>query len=450
MIDRNLFQQSREAARRKLPSDEAKHSFGYHIDYRQDWDNVTPEQLAGYLSIHRTHTRFDSEIVEDLGLVRPGEREWAERYLQVIENVAKQLSPNGHREDVRYDINETIFDWRTILKFAKLPARILDYGAGCGRQGVSAFLRDPTCVYVAVDSTLAGYTAQNLVLKELATMAGAVGPLYEFLERKRVPCISNALAGDIYHVPAWELKENLPSRYFDVMIASHVHNELSGPDFMRMIDAVDKGLANDGIFYVRSEMRAFNTPKEFSDKGVIFHGLDPVSILKERGIYPVYCKNESAFLTTVFARASNHPWRTPLPVSTSRELSLMAADEYVRRHLHGVAMSGKRVLIVNAAFPYVGRAVDIVLPLIENKLVLRDFELWMPGGERSVHDFQPEIVVIASRFCERIKEKIKGVLDTPFPLSRRYWHPVIIMYSQSALNRDSYWVTPKLGPEVQL
>ncbi len=245
MIDPEVFQTSRELARSKMPAEEARNSFGYYIDIPNDWESYKcPEELIRFLGIHSTHIYMFNELIEDLGPLADNEREWAKRYVVFCEKVTRLLCTNGASVDLRYDIAETLSDWRTILNYVKLPCHILEYGAGCGRQGISAFLRNPNNTYTAIDSTLAAYTLQNLMFSHADTL-GPELTFFDFLDFETAglafPQINNAKPGSFFHVPAWLAEDNIPENFYDLIIAAHVHNELSKSDFLRLIKVIDKG-----------------------------------------------------------------------------------------------------------------------------------------------------------------------------------------------------------------
>ena len=68
-----------------------------------------------------------------------------------------------------------------------------------------------------------------------------------------------------------------------LILACHVHNELSGPDFMRLMRIVEKGLADEGIFYLRSEVSVID-PYDFD--AVDLHAIDPIKLLAKKISYP--------------------------------------------------------------------------------------------------------------------------------------------------------------------
>lgn len=452
MIDAQVFRTSREVARCKIPPDAAKNSFGYYIDIPNGWESYrTPEELVGFLGIHTTHAAQYLEIIEDIGPLTEEERDWARRYVEFYTGIAKLLCSTGAVVEFKHDIAETVFDWRIILKFAKMPCKVLDYGAGCARQGTSSFLRNKDNVYVAVDSTLAAYTLQNLVLSGI-TVSDRDAKFGDFLDfeaaGKPLPDISKAERNTRFHVPAWLAEANVPEKFFDVMIAVHVHNELSGPDFLRLVNVFSKGLADDGIIYVRSELTAFDT-KDYFD-AVDLHGLDIIEIFRDKGIVPVFCKYESAFLTTVFARvgsahhknalASKAPENSFTDVSKGTEASAKAAAHFVERTAQSVAALGRRTALVGKDTQFFDQFISPAVGRIGVKEIFSENAFLGDNKEdtkKRLADFRPEVIIVASQQLYAIEAELRAMIpDTPFPLRRHYWYPVSFLYKESGNGTD--------------
>ncbi|MFZ3072353.1 MAG: hypothetical protein WA162_03840 [Thermodesulfobacteriota bacterium] len=452
MIDGQVFRTSREVARCKIPPDVAKNSFGYYIDIPNGWESYrTPEELVGFLGIHTTHAAQYLEIIEDLGQLTKEELDWASRYVEFYANIAKLLCSTGAVVEFKHDIAETIFDWRTILKFAKMPCKVLDYGAGCARQGTSAFLRNRDNLYVAVDSTLAAYTLQNLVLSGI-TVRDQDAKFHDFLDfeaaGKPLPDISKAGHNARFHIPAWLAEANVPEKFFDVMIAVHVHNELSGPDFLRLVNVFSKGLSDNGIIYVRSELTAFDT-KDYFD-AIDLHGLDIIEIFRAKGIVPVFCKYESAFLTTVFARVgsahhknalnSKAPENSFTDVSKGTEASARAAAHFVERTVHSVAALGRRTALIGKDAQFFEQFISPATGGIAVKEIFTEGDFFGDNKEdtkRRLADFNPEVIIVASQQLYAIEAELRNMLpDTLFPLRRHYWYPVSFLYKESGSGTD--------------
>jgi len=461
VIEQQVFKASREAARLELSSEEAKNSFGYYIDIPNNWESYRcPEELIPFLGIHSTHIAHFQEIIADLGPLTKEEHGWIKHYVGLYENITKLLSTTREKVDFRYDIAETLFDWRTVQKFANFPCRILDFGAGCGRQGVSAFLKNPENIYTAIDSTLAAYTIQNLVFSYLDTL----NPDYhssDFLDfeaaAKPFPKINHAPAGSRFHLPTWLAEENIPERYYDIIFACHVHNELSGPDFMRLMRIIEKGLAQDGILYLRSELTVID-PYDFFD-AVDLHAIDPVKLLGGNGIVPVYSILDCAYLATVFAREDSSHHKKALKSGLSEncfteakravDISTVAGSNFVKRHFENAAKSGKKVAMIGDLIDFVKLHVKTqdYKNLLKHtfggffdKHMYTEKQFMEPDNDSLLKQFceySPDIIIISSYQYEAIEEKIKRILpNREYTVRRQYWFPVVFLYGKSVLRTD--------------
>jgi hypothetical protein len=450
MIDKTTFLTSRDIGRAKLPVEEARNSFGYYIDIANDWETYrSPESLIKWFGIHSTHLAQFCELAHNLGPLSDDERDWARRYAAFYDTTSKLLSTTGYRIDLRYDIAETLSDWRNILRFKSLPARVLDFGAGCARQGVSAFLRDPDNIYVAVDGTLAGYTVQNLVISNMDVVTGrdASNDLLDFeIAKKPFPNIAEATAGDRFHVPVWLIEECLPPRFFDVIIAAHVHNELSGYDFMRLFRCIDRGLADDGVAYVRSELHTMD-PRDFFDS-VDLHVHEIVPLLREKGIVPIHCEQDT-FLTTVFARADSAPHREAMANSghvkslldarANRDMSAGAGQRFVRRKVDEFVAGGSRIAVIGEGEPFYEEMVRPGLPDDPAPLVVKASSLVDGGKDRQrLADYDPEVLIIVGHDMGRIEASVTELFGTDtFPLRLHYFYPIAFLARSQCLRSDS-------------
>jgi hypothetical protein len=460
MIDANVLKVSRDAARAKLDERVASESFGYFIDVANAWETYrSPEELLYYFGIHKTHESQYLQILNDFGCYTSSEREWAVRYVEFYDRLGRMVSTTGTRHELQFDLAETAFDWRTVLKFKSLPARILDFGAGGGRQCVSAFLRHPDNIYTAVDSVLASYVVQNLVYSFMDALRPAARfvDLLDF-ETAGLPWLSieRAEPGTLFHVPGWFEKDPLPSRFYDIIMACHVHNELSGSDFLRLMSAVDKCLADEGIFYVRSEL-GVRHPKNYFD-AIDMHAIDIVNWLAERSIVPVYCTYTCAFQTTVFARerSSHHKMAQ---VSTAREhqfhelrvsldMSIRAGQHFVLRTLDWIAQHDKRALLLGSDTDIFAKLVDPNVHKIRNRLVFKEADAHRADAKflEKVRAFDPEVIVAVSSSNSffPMAEKAKAAVGKPYAVTTHHIMPVCFVFREMQTVQDPLLSTGSL------
>jgi hypothetical protein len=460
MINNHLFKASRESARLKMDAHEAKNSFGYFIDVPNDWEGYSsPEGLIQFLGIHNTHQAFFQEILEDLYPLTDSDKKWIFSYVEFYEQISRLITTTDMRVDLKHDIAESIFDWQRILQHVELPCRILDFGAGCSRQGVSAYFRNSKIIYTAVDSIMASYTIQDLVLSYLKTLNSDFS-FYDFLDYeeagKPFPDISKASPSSSYHVPLWLAESNLPKKFYDVIIASHVHNELSEPDFLRLTRLIDKTLAPDGIVYVRSELIMMSTADFFD--AVNLHGRDIVSILSAMGIIPVYCKYESNYMTTIFARkgsthhknalASNAPEHSFMKVNKAMTVSWRTSWHFMRRTLHEIRVNKSKVIFIGGNY-LISRFLFSIVGLGINEKVIYSEKSFMEDKTKGFHDglkkFNPDAVVILSRKWPAIKHQVEVIFGDIFSLRRHHLFPVIFMQLNGRKREDLIFTKPIFG-----
>ena len=452
MIDGNILKVSRDAARAKLDESVAGESFGYFIDIANAWESYrSPEELLYYFGIHKTHESQYLQILNDFGSFTPGEREWAIRYVEFYDRLGRMVSTTGTRHELQFDLAETAFDWRTMLKFKSLPARILDFGAGGGRQCVSAFLCHPDNIYTAVDSVLASYVVQNLVYSFIDALRPK-SRFVDFLDFETaclpLPRIEEAEPGALFHAPGWFEKDPLPSRFYDIIMACHVHNELSGSDFLRLMGAVEKCLADEGIFYVRSELGGRYTKNYFDT--IDMHGIDIVNWLGERSIVPVYCTYSCAFQTTVFARRGSLHYKAA-QVATAREnqfydlrnsldMSIRAGQHFVLRTLDWIAHNKKRALLL-------GQDADIFAKLVHpNMHKIRDTLVFNQADansadlsfQKKVRAFDPDVIVAvaSSDIFFQMANKAKAAVEKPYAVTTHHAMPVCFAFRDMQTPQD--------------
>ncbi|NLW87046.1 MAG: hypothetical protein GXY38_09255 [Planctomycetes bacterium] len=455
MIDSEVFRTSRSAARELLSPSEAANSFGYWIDIPDDWESYqSPEDLVAFLGIHLTHQAKFNEIIEDIGPLTDRELDWAKRYTALYDRIARLLCTTGARVDLKHDIAETIVDWRVIERFAQQPCRLLDFGAGGCRQGACAYLRHPGNIYTAIDATLAAYTLQNLIMSYIDTYSDRPG-FFDLLDfekaRKTMPNIANARPGDRFHVPTWMADDRIPAGFYDVMIAAHVHGELSGSDFMRLIRVVEKSLSPDGIFYVRSELTWGDT-RDFCDSTDL-HGIPLPEQLRSRGIYPVWCAYTCGYLTTVFARKGSKYWKAAkeskdpdnqfINLTSAGEISELAGRNHIHRCAAELQAAGQRTLFIKSQ---TSEEWSFIEPMVERK-GLADFRIINEAdilGDacgctiEQIAKYDPQAVVLVSQQYPQIESLLAQKLPTmTFPIRRYYWYPVVFLHRRSIKGADA-------------
>lgn len=311
MIDREVFGVLRSRAISKLSPDLAKESYGYHIDVVGDWEEVyNTDELSSYLGIHKTHAAKFSELSFHIGEFSESDRAQVRFHHESVLNAEKVINTTGKLDSVRWDLLELLADWRHLRRFASGITKVLDFGAGCGRQAIGAYAnlpKDKNLHYIALDASTNGYTTQNAMFGALSVRNSDIQflDLLDF-EASGIPYPAfekqNARV-KITHFPAWTTTEYIPSRSMDLVMACHVHNEISGADFDRLMFLVEHKLADEGIFYVRSELGIWADTNYFDS--VTLHAKDMIKRLDACDIRPIHISYFGGFQTTIFARKAS-------------------------------------------------------------------------------------------------------------------------------------------------
>lgn len=460
MIDPLVFKTSRELARAKLSREEAANSFGYWIDIENKWENYQkPSELIDFITIHRTHAIRLPEFIEDLGFLNQDERDLVQRYVEIYSDVSRLLATTGNHGDLRHDIVESLITWRVIKCFKQGPINILDFGAGAARYGVIAHLDNQENRYTALDATLAAYTLQNLVLSYL-DLSSSCPSFFEYLDYevlgRAMPDVEQISCNKRVHLPTWVAKDYLKPKWQDVIILSHVHGELSAEDFGRLLEFVDLSLADEGVVVVRSEL-TWGDVRDYWNT-VDLHGIELLIELRNIGLVPVQSENLGGYLTTVFARRdSSHVMKEveTFEIESSKELTLYAAEQYLKKHLKKVIAANRETLILGDDNPLYQKFKGIELANLNHFNALPEEAI----DQLSLYSralAQAEVVVVYSESCRsyakclKLKEGIEAITEQKFEIMRAYPFYGVVIFSQSFLSDiEPSFLTP-IYDNVQL
>lgn len=317
MIIPEIFLQLREKAIDKLNEETKYDSFGYHIDVVDAWESIfNSTELLSYLSIHSTHSAKYSELSFHMKDHLNEISNQISNHFNTLNSTSRMINTTNKGELVnktrsspnyKYDLLEMGADWLFLKKYCKNLKTVIDFGAGCGRQIIGCHTHMKNLKnYVAIDASLNGYIIQNILYGTFALLND-----YKFFdlldyESSNLDIINSKLFHtnkSIIHFPAWHDYDLIDVKSVDLILACHVHNELSKSDFLRLMSLVDNKLSNDGIFYIRSELGIWSD-SNYEDK-VKYHSIDPVEYLKNRDIHIVETEYFGGFMTTVFARSTS-------------------------------------------------------------------------------------------------------------------------------------------------
>ena len=109
--------------------------------------------------------------------------------------------------------------------------------------------------YIGIDASLNGYIVQNQLYNTFSMLNDY--KFYDLLDFQSSNInIDKKIFSEnktIIHFPAWTNYDFIPNNSIDLILACHVHNELSRSDFLRLMQLVEK-IKSKWYFYVRSEL----------------------------------------------------------------------------------------------------------------------------------------------------------------------------------------------------
>jgi hypothetical protein len=307
MILPDIFLQLREKAIDELDEVKKLDSFGYHIDVNDDWESIyNTTELLSYLSIHNTHSAKYYELSFHMKDHLDTVKAQLKLHAKTLDNVGRSVNTASKHSmpNYKYDLLEMSVDWLFLDKYGADLKTVLDFGAGCGRQVVGSFLNLPKFKnYIGIDASLNGYVTQNSFYNTFALMQGLeFCDLLDYRSSNLEIDVTSVCQQEntIVHFPAWTDYSLIQNKSIDLILACHVHNELSRSDFLRLMELVDTKLSAEGIFYVRSELGIWGDDS-YEDK-VKYHAIDPVEYLAGKGVVVIETEYFGGFMTTVFSR----------------------------------------------------------------------------------------------------------------------------------------------------
>src|SRR5215472_5264327 len=120
------------------------------------------------------------------------------------------------------------------------PKRVLDFGAGYGRQ-MNLWSRVHNLTYVAVDAVELSYALQSFYLNQFGL------PVWEYADGSTT---SIGATPGIYHYPTWRC-DLLPDAFFDLVICTHVLVELPAKMVHSAIQTFRRCVRPGGAVYIR-------------------------------------------------------------------------------------------------------------------------------------------------------------------------------------------------------
>ncbi len=173
---------------------------------------------------------------------------------------------------------------------ARKGQRILDFGAGYGRQfNLWSQSDDENLVFVSMDAIPKSYCLQNLYYNN------SDYKIHEYVYEKDSFSLDDPQKG-VYHLPTWRF-DLIPDNFFDKILVVQVLQELNGHLVKHVINEFQRVLKPEGVLYIRDHMNSWrpthklNIDKYLSRNGFILefkpHIIDKVDL---HGIPRIYRK----------------------------------------------------------------------------------------------------------------------------------------------------------------
>lgn len=188
-------------------------------------DYFTEPEILPLIDMSRKH---DFELLKKFSLVY--DRQKYDKYIGRY-NAQDYLFQNIYPVPKRYQIK-----------------RILDFGAGYGRQSNIWSQKRTNLIYVGMDAIPLPYCLQHLYYSHLNL------PFYDYVLDPSVFEI-NEKPG-VYHLPTWRY-DLLPESFFDMIICVQVLQELNKKLVCHMLEIFNKVLKPGGGLYIRDHDQAW-------------------------------------------------------------------------------------------------------------------------------------------------------------------------------------------------
>jgi hypothetical protein len=462
MLSSAGFEMSKQKA--QLPiGPGGRDSFIYWSDVQRQWEwSYSSRKVVDLIGSQSVSVGSVPDIKALLGELTAEETRLKEAFVAFYDDVKTLLCPSlDGAPGLDPDLYETLLDRRLIgRRRAPGPMRILDIGPGAGRHMVSTFL-DPAMagsVYVGLESVGLPYGLQNAAASLLRVRDRSVavydGVDYEYSPEEAPPLTADT-KNAIYHLPLW-MRDRLPDDYFDLIICSHVLDELPRGDFVFVMDLLKRTLAPGGLVYCRgSQQKAMIRDMYLYGMGT-FHGHDITKMFLDRGMKAVSCEMVACQMTRFFAHegaatagtvASDGPY---VAYTEDEPLVERMQDDFIRETLARLEADGAKVAIWgDQGYDVFSRRIAPHLAGIDpvgvtNRLVVArgDKPAHRQAGERVVDGvtymvdtptdlvaLRPDVIVVASMYYNSIHRQVKDISgDGDYAILRTFNYPVAFIY----------------------
>ena len=229
-----------------------KYGFRYEEDVVNDFDFYKgPSEIISWLNwlIEQPNpTYFKGDYFEKLvDLV-------TERDMEILSKNNLKFNQTTYREKIAINsVMDYLFQNSYSMPSRFAYKRILDFGAGFGRQANLWTKLHNDIVFVGMDAITKSYCLQNFYYSSLGTQ------FFEYIDNPKEFSINDEKKG-IYHLPSWRY-DLLHENYFDLIICTQVLNELDSKTFINVIKIFSKILKPGGALYIRDHDNHLMTDK---------------------------------------------------------------------------------------------------------------------------------------------------------------------------------------------
>ncbi|NLW87045.1 MAG: class I SAM-dependent methyltransferase [Planctomycetes bacterium] len=309
MISTDGFKMSKRMAQLALgPS--GKNSYVYWSDVRRQWEwSYANNKIVSLIGSQSMPPENLDDVRNMLGELSSQEKDLELSMRGIYTDLARLLTTVPAQAAFDCDLYETLLDLRIVGEAIRRPCRVLDIGPGAGRH-MAAMCLDPIRrggLYVGIESVGMCYSLQNM----LASLISIKSPNVTFLDeldyqfaRKDLPPMNKCSPKTIYHLPLWRA-HLLPKRFFDVILCNYILDELSGDDFMRVMQIIGRCLGDEGILYCRGSQQRSMLGSMYVFGYGRFHGIDITKSLLSNGLRVLSADLVASQLTRTFVRTAS-------------------------------------------------------------------------------------------------------------------------------------------------
>jgi SAM-dependent methyltransferase len=153
-------------------------------------------------------------------------------------------SPPDHRALDFYNMTDWVLQHAYPRPSDERLERVLDFGAGFGRQAALWLSKQDRTTYVAIDAVELPYLAQ------LHYLASAPFPFHDYLHQSDSFEVRPTEESTAFHLPSWRF-DLLPPGFFDMVICVQVLPEVTEDVLFHSLSVFRRALRPGGYLYIR-------------------------------------------------------------------------------------------------------------------------------------------------------------------------------------------------------